>query len=315
MARLTIILAVAMFCFITARPPDPRMLAAIEALDINHRHELEAEPDGSYYCPMDPDIRSVRPGRCSRCGMGLVEGAPDLLEYPLDLQVMPPSPRVAEPTRLTFALTDPRTHQPVRSFQLMHEKQYHAFVVSEDLSFFIHAHPERARNDADFHLDVRFPKPGLYRVLSDFYPVGGTPQLITNTVIVPGDASHNPPPQLTVDIAPKNTANARVTLASGATDIVAGQPASLDFRVGPLDGLEPYLGAWGHMLAASADLIDIEHHHPTSTADGKEKEMRFDLIFPRAGMYRVWVQFQRKGVVNTVAFDVPVAASSLSRIE
>jgi hypothetical protein len=30
------------------------------------------------------------------------------------------------------------------------------------------------------------------------------------------------------------------------------------------------------------------------------------VIFPRAEAHRVWVQFQRKGVVNTVAFNVPV---------
>ena len=29
-------------------------------------------------------------------------------------------------------------------------------------------------------------------------------------------------------------------------------------------------------------------------------------ILPRPGVYRVWLQFQRKGVVDTVYFDVPV---------
>ena len=30
------------------------------------------------------------------------------------------------------------------------------------------------------------------------------------------------------------------------------------------------------------------------------------MIFPREGVYRVWVQFQNKGEVNTMAFNVPV---------
>jgi hypothetical protein len=30
------------------------------------------------------------------------------------------------------------------------------------------------------------------------------------------------------------------------------------------------------------------------------------MTFPSAGIYRVWVQSQRKGVVNTVAFNIPV---------
>ena len=76
------------------------------------------------------------------------------------------------------------------------------------------------------------------------------------------------------------------------------------FKVTPGDGLEKYLGAWGHMLAASDDLIDLIHTHPF-LADGGP-EIQFNMIFPRARTYRVWVQFQRNGVVNTAHFDVPV---------
>jgi hypothetical protein len=49
------------------------------------------------------------------------------------------------------------------------------------------------------------------------------------------------------------------------------------------------------------------HTHPT-IADGSH-EMQFNLVFPRPRVYRIWVQFQRKGVVNTAQFDVPVSAA------
>ena len=75
--------------------------------------------------------------------------------------------------------------------------------------------------------------------------------------------------------------------------------------VAPGDGLQKYLGAWGHMLVASDDLIDMMHTHPF-IADGSP-EMQFSLVFPRPRMYRVWVQFQRNGIVNTAHFDVAVA--------
>jgi hypothetical protein len=70
------------------------------------------------------------------------------------------------------------------------------------------------------------------------------------------------------------------------------------------DKLEKYLGAWAHMLVASDDTIDLIHDHPF-LADGGP-QMQFNLIFPRARTYRIWIQFQRDGVVNTVAFNVPV---------
>ena len=307
MARISIILAVAVFCILNARAPNPRLLAAIEALSSNHNHQMQ-DADGSFYCPMDPDVRSIRPGTCPRCGMTLVDGVPELREYPLDLTVQPDPPRPADTTRLTFGIVDPRTRLPVRSFQVVHEKLYHIFIVGQDLAFFLHTHPER-EPDEDFHLDVRFPKPGIYRLLSDFYPAGGTPQLITSTVIVPGSPDLLPQTaHLQADIAAKHTENSDVELVTSSL-VLARQKTSLVFRVTPDDGMEPYLGAWGHMLAASADLIDMMHSHPSDAVDGRShayKELRFDLVFPRPGTYRLWIQFQRAGVVNTVAFNVPV---------
>ena len=113
MARISIIVAVAVFCLLNARTPDPRILAAIDALSSNHIHQIE-DADGSFYCPMDPEVRSIRPGKCPRCGMTLVDGVPDIVEYPLDLTVAPNPPRAAEVTRLTFGITNPRTFRPVR---------------------------------------------------------------------------------------------------------------------------------------------------------------------------------------------------------
>ena len=57
------------------------------------------------------------------------------------------------------------------------------------------------------------------------------------------------------------------------------------------------------ILVASDDLIDLIHTHPY-LADGSP-ELQFNLVFPRARMYRIWVRFQRNGAVNTARFDVP----------
>jgi hypothetical protein len=66
------------------------------------------------------------------------------------------------------------------------------------------------------------------------------------------------------------------------------------------------------MFVASDDLIDVLHTHP-SLANGSH-EIQFSLVFPRARVYRIWLQFQRSGVVNTAHFDLPVhkAVSSTS---
>ena len=62
-------------------------MAAVEALTATHTHQFDGNIDGSFYCPMDPDVRALRAGKCARCGMTLVEGVPDIVEYPLDLKI------------------------------------------------------------------------------------------------------------------------------------------------------------------------------------------------------------------------------------
>jgi len=261
----------------------------------------------SFVCPMDRDVTSKTPGVCPRCGMKLMAGIPDSKEYSVSIT---PQPRLISPdqdTDLTFHIDDPKTHQPVRDFEIVHEKFYHLFVVSQDLSFFLHTHPE-LEPDANFHLGLRLPKPGTYRVLSDFYPRGGTPQLIVNTLLVPGAAAPSEPAKLAPDLARQHAENADVDIVMQPAQPVAGQKAQIFFRVRPNDGIQPYLGAMAHLLAASSDLIDMIHTHPLQSVDhgGNYKELQFSLTFPSAGVYRVWVQSQRKGVVNTVAFNVPV---------
>jgi len=261
-----------------------------------------AVQDGKVYiCPMDPDVRSNSPGKCARCGMALVAGLPDPVEYHMDLTVAPRPPKVGEMARLTFSIHDPWKDRPVTNFQIVHEKLFHMFVVSQDLQVFLHNHPTLG-SEGDFHYDYTFPKAGMYRILGDFYPDGATPQLIAKTVIVPGTPPK--PVPLPRDYSTKNAENMQVELVTEPPQPIVGMKTQMIFRVKPGEGLEKYLAAWGHMLVASDDLIDLIHQHPF-IADGGP-QIQFNVVFPRARPYRVWVQFQRNGVVNTAHFDVPV---------
>jgi hypothetical protein len=119
---------------------------------------------------------------------------------------------------------------------------------------------------------------------------------------VPG----KPPAPVTLarDYSPKDVENMKVELVTDPPQPIAHTKTMMFFKVTPAEGLEKLLGAWGHMLAASDDLVDLIHTHPF-LADGGPN-IQFNVIFPREHTYRVWVQFQRKGVVNTAYFDVPV---------
>ncbi len=260
-----------------------------------------------YVCPMDKDVRSDKPGVCPRCGMKLVLGIPNEIEYPMDVTVKPATFHAGERVQLHFVIRDPKTSKLVNHYEIVHEKLFHMFLVSQDLQYFVHDHPT-LQPDGSFIYEETFPKTGLYRVVGDFYPSSATPQLIAKSLIVPGAPGQEIPlaePVLKPELGVNHCTNLDVELTTDPPTPIVGLKTLLFFKLSPADGLEKYIGAWAHMLAASDDLIDLIHDHPF-IADGGP-QVQFNIIFPRAHTYKIWVQFQRKGVVNTAAFTIPVS--------
>ena len=252
---------------------------------------------------MDPDYRSDGPGVCPKCGMKLVPGVPDRIEYPLEISQSPERLRAGDTATLTLRVLNPQTKASVKQFEIVHEKLVHLFVISENLEFFAHIHPT-AQPDGTFQQQVRLPYGGMYRLLADFYPSGSVPQLAAGTVFATGP---NPPAHLAPALAPCKSENLTAALRLEPEQPIAGLETKLFFTLNPSTGIQPYLGTWAHMLAASADLIDLLHIHPF-LADGKSPVMQFNVIFPRTGLYRIWTQFQRENTVNTTVFTVPVGS-------
>jgi len=255
-----------------------------------------------YVCPFDRSIRGLEPGVC-RAGnreAALNAEVPEPLEFPLTMTTVPPHLLPGEPVQLRFEVRDPWEQKVVDRFTVVHEAPFHAFIVSEDLDFFLHDHPRWT--GAAFELGVTLPRDGFYRVLTDFLPEAATPQLLTRSLFV-GDG-RTTPRVLVRDYERKRGPNLEVQLEQLSADPVAGTGVTLRFHLTPDDGIEPYLGAAGHMLVVSDDLIDMTHTHPASPGIGSFADFR--VVFPRPRVYRVWVQFQRQGVVTTAHFDVPV---------
>lgn len=255
-----------------------------------------AEKPIEFICPMDPEVRSKVPGTCPRCSMKLLPGLPDPREFRMKIEVKDQPARAGVPAQLSFVAIDPKDGKAVRDFEMIHEKLFHLFIVSSDMSVFAHEHPVK-QFGPQFDLDWTFPKPGMYRLMCDYFPMGATPQLTVQTVFVadgPGQPVVPPP------------SNTKVTLSTEPAVPVAGMRTQLHFKLSPADGIVPWLGAWGHILVASEDLVDLIHTHPF-IAEGND-EMQFNVIFPRAGKYRMWVQFERQELVNTAIFSVDVTA-------
>src|SRR5262245_33094505 len=127
----------------------------------------------AFVCPMHPDYTLDIAGTCPRCGMALVRATPyDVRDYGFEFTTVPAIVRAGEPAQWRFSIFHPGTGQRVTKFESVHERQYHLFVISQDMQHFQHIHPVE-QPDGTWTIDVTLPKAGYYKVLSDFLPSGG----------------------------------------------------------------------------------------------------------------------------------------------
>ncbi len=243
--------------------------------------------------------------------MALVLGIPDPVEYHIGFSIEPPAVEPGREVELRFEVSDPETGDRVTDFAVVHEKIFHLLMVSHDLEFFAHEHPQLG-DDGLFRLGMTFPNSGAYRLLTDFYPEGATPQMIPLTLTTEGFDQGLPTASLPADLTPQRGENVTVSVRTDPEVPIAGLKTLLFFKLDTADGLETFLGAWAHLLAVSDDLVDLMHAHPTFADGGTD--IQVNMIFPRPGVYRIWIQTQREGVVNTVAFNIPVQQLGLTTV-
>lgn len=260
------------------------------------------ETEGEFICPMDRDVHAKLPGKCPRCGMALVAGVPAPVEYPVALSVTPTRIIPGQAIQLRLRIADPTPGRPSPKLQLIHERLFHLFLIGPDLDFFAHEHPQ-LQDDGSFLLETKLPTPGAYRLLCDFYPEQGTPQMVAKTVIVTGHRLRHE--SLAPDLGAKRVNGMTLKIETEPPIPIAAQRTRIVFHLQPTDRLEPFLGAWGHLLIASQDRQDLVHTHPF-LADPDRGYLQFNVIFPRPGVHRVWLQAQQAGEVLTAHFDVPV---------
>jgi hypothetical protein len=310
-----------------APAPPPRGWASLSTAE--RVKELERlAPTYDYTCLMHRDVHRAQAGDCPRCGMALVSVEPSVAgEYGLRVVSGPARPRPGAPARLRFVVSHPQTGEPVKSYVVNHEKLFHLFVVSQDMSDYQHLHP-RLEPDGSFIVEAALARPGLYHLHSDFFPVGGTPQVIRrqlSTAAFGRTTRRASPARLTPDAELTKTFDGlRVTLDLGGREPEAGALVPLRFRLAdgrtgePARDLEPYLGAWGHALVLNADQSEYLHSHPTAAIpDAADRdrlrggpEVEFKTMFPAPGLYRVWTQFRRAGKIVTASFTLKVRAAA-----
>jgi hypothetical protein len=183
------------------------------------------------------------------------------------------------------------------------------------MEFFQHIHPVQG-DDGGWSIDVVLPKPGAYVVLSDFTPSGGSAQFVTRPLITAGysDDVLAQRAHLVPDALRTQTVDDLTATVNYAPDVLwAGSYGHLMFHLTKTDthedvgDLQTYLGAFGHMLIMSEDMVDYVHVHPSEILSSEldleqlrgGPDIMFDGLMPKPGRYRAWTQFRYHDKIHT----------------
>ena len=213
------------------------------------------------------------------------------------------------PVSVTIEVQD-QQGQPITQFEEFQKKLMHLIVVSDDLQFFNHIHPEYRQNGR-FEVTTTFPKAGGYTLFSDYKPAQ-QPETVSALKIQASGTVVAPPPidrRLT-----KTFGNIQANLEISQAKIKAGEPVVLNFNLQhsehgePIADLQAYLGERGHLVilkhTSSPSRADYIHAHALS--EQQKGQVQFHTSFPEPGSYKLWGQFKPNGKIVTTDFWVDV---------
>jgi hypothetical protein len=228
--------------------------------------------------------------------------------YRLELDQDTVTANSTQPFRFRIIGSD---RKPVTRFEVEHDKRLHLVLVRRDTSGYQHVHPE-LDTTGTWSVPLTLNAAGSYRMFTDFKPEGGSRTTLGADIHVSGayQPEHPDSPMRT------DTVDGYEVELDGA--LVPGKETELTATVtkhgAPVTDLQPYLGAYGHLVTLRAADLGYLHVHPLGEpGDGSTPagpRIRFAVTVPTAGRYRLFLGFQHGGQVRTAEFTVDTELGS-----
>lgn len=224
-------------------------------------------------------------------------------------------------TKLEFKVNDAATGDRVVSFNRIYDKLVHLIIVSNDLQYFDHIHPDAVEDG--FLIYYKFPQDGTYRAYLDFQPVGAIEQQFAFNIKV-GSQNHGLKNNEQESDFSKSFGDYQVALnfpkPLKSQSISIGEQ-KLTFTItdantgSPVTNLKPYLASFGHLVMINTQTYEYIHVHPTQVQIPKPEDTAGPTVefMPigiygtiKPGTYKIFAQFNPDDKLFTSDFIIKV---------
>lgn len=245
-------------------------------------------------------------------------GGADMSAF-FEVSITPASLQATTPLTMQFTFSEKEAGRQIKSFEVTHDKELHLIMVSSDLVEFFHEHPA-LQPDGTFVLkNFIYPRELTYSLFFDLKPTGTDGILLRKDIQVGSGAFIQP--FLKLSQFPVTVGNIRLDLRTTPSTLRVGEDARLTFRLDdavlgtPIDDIEVYLASPAHLVILSEESLEYLHAHPEAEIpeDSAERSklrfgpnIVFNTSFPEAGVYKGWLQVQRKEQITALPFIIEV---------
>ncbi|MFE6997474.1 hypothetical protein ACFVAE_16040 [Microbacterium sp. NPDC057659] len=206
---------------------------------------------------------------------------------------------------------------PVTAFAHSHGKALHLIAVRTDGTGYRHLHPALDAATGVWSTPVTWDAAGSYRIFADATPLGAEGVTLSRTIDVAGDLRpaeyRGERRHVTVDGLDVHLDGALRTGDGGVLTVTVSEHGH------PVQRLQPYLGAFGHLVALREGDLAYLHVHALgedpAPADLSGPEVAFHASAPTPGRYFLYLDFQVDGRVRTGSFVVEASDSPAAPTE
>lgn len=266
----------------------------------------------TFACPMHAEITGEEGDVCSKCGMSLThqDASASANVYFIQFTCNPSTVEAGKEVSMQFTPKIKGKETDLVPLDVVHEKKIHLILVSSDLGWFDHLHPE-FQADGSYLLKATFPSGGDYILFADYTPSGASHQVEKINIAVSGNPA-KPTTYTAGSVTTWKNGDTEATLNPGGGKFVAGEQMHIAGVIKSkgkevdANSMDNWLGAKGHMVIIKTGSYEYIHVHP----EVENGHLDLHATFDTPGIYRGWLQFQLNGQLYTSDFVINVEPGS-----